>query len=70
MTMVVLELPPSDSCNILVSFESLYGIWDLLDSVKDAMTFPKQERDLLMFLASSKVSPTAPVLLTYTKAIK
>ena len=26
MTMVVLELPPSDSCRILVSFESRYGM--------------------------------------------
>ena len=64
MTMVVLEFPPRDSCRIRVSFESLYGMWLLLDSVNDAITFPKQERDLLMFFASSSVSPTAPVLLT------
>ena len=29
------------------------------------MTFPRAERDLLMFLASSKTVPSAPVLLTY-----
>jgi hypothetical protein len=28
MMIVVLALPPSDSCKILVSLESRYGMWD------------------------------------------
>lgn len=30
------------------------------------MTFPRADKDLLMFLASSSTAPSAPVLLTYT----
>lgn len=35
-----------------------------LPSARAAMTLPRAERDLLMFLASSRVEPSAPVLLT------
>lgn len=31
------------------------------------MTFPRADKDLLMFLASSSTAPSAPVLLTYSK---
>lgn len=34
----VIELPPSDSCNNRVNFESLYGTWVDLPSVKALMT--------------------------------
>ena len=35
-----------------------------LPSAKAEMTFPRADRDLLMFLASSNTAPSAPVLLT------
>lgn len=62
MTMVVLALPPSDSCKIRVNFESLYGMCDLFPSANAEITLPKAESDLLMFLASSSTVPSAPVL--------
>ena len=34
-------------------------------SAKAEMTFPKADNDLLMFLASSRTAPSAPVLLTW-----
>ena len=34
-------------------------------SAKAEMTFPKADSDLLMFLASSRTAPSAPVLLTW-----
>lgn len=61
MTIVVLALPPSDSCRIRVNLESLYGIWDLLPSAKAEITLPKADNDLLIFLASSSTVPSAPV---------
>jgi len=33
-------------------------------SAKAEMTFPRADKDLLMFLASSRTAPSAPVLLT------
>lgn len=33
-------------------------------SARAEMTFPRDDRDLLMFLASSSTAPSAPVLLT------
>ena len=35
-------------------------------SARAEMTFPRDDRDLLMFLASSSRAPSAPVLLTWT----
>lgn len=64
ITIVVLALPPSDSCRIRVNFESLYGIWDLLPSAKAEITLPNADKDLLIFLASSRTVPSAPVLET------
>ena len=57
----VFEFPPNDSDNILVSFDSLYGTWVAFLSVKATITFPRVVRLLLIFFASSKVYPTAPV---------
>lgn len=68
ITIVVLAFPPSDSCKIRVSLESLYGMCDLLPSAKADITFPKAESDLLIFLASSRTVPSAPVLDTYEHA--
>jgi hypothetical protein len=51
----VLELPPRDSCNNLVSFESLYGTCDALPSVRALMTPPRAARLLLIFWASVNV---------------
>ena len=58
----VFALPPRDSYNTLVNFESLYGIWVLFPSVKAVITIPNPVRDLLIIFASSKVYPVAPVL--------
>ena len=68
ITRHVYELPPSDSCNILVNFESLYGINDPLDllSVRAFITFPKADKDLFIILASSRVVPFASVFSTFS----
>ena len=62
MTKAVLELPPSDSYKICVSFESLYGIWTDLPSVSLLITIPNVVKLLLIFCASFKPSPVTPVL--------
>ncbi len=62
---VVRALPPSDSWRMRVSFESRYGMCDLLPSASAAITLPSADSDRLMFLASSNTVPSAPVLLTY-----
>lgn len=49
-----------------MSFESRYGICRDVPSVSELMTFPKAERDLLIFLASSRVCPVAPVFPTFS----
>lgn len=36
----------------------------MVPSASAEMTLPRAERDLLIFLASSKTAPSAPVLLT------
>ena len=64
MTIVVLALPPSDSCNILVNFESRYGICVLLPSANADITLPSADNDLLIFFASSNTVPSAPVFET------
>ena len=54
MTRQVDELPPSDSCRILVSFESRYGMkLFFFISVRAFITLPRAESDLLIILASS-----------------
>ena len=45
----VFELPPKDSYNILVNFESRYGTCYDLPSVKALITQPKAVKDLLIF---------------------
>ena len=52
--MVVLQFPPSESSSSLVSFESRKGmcVRGLL-SVRAEITFPRAERDWLIFFASS-----------------
>lgn len=62
ITIVVLAFPPSDSCKILVSLESRYGMCVLLPSANALITLPRADNDLLIFLASSKTVPSAPVL--------
>ena len=51
----------------LVSFESRYGICELLPSVKALMTIPSADKLLLIFLASSSVCPLAPVFPTFSE---
>ena len=78
---VVFALPPNDSCKILVNLLSLYGTcvdyWSekllrkrTLLSVNALMTFPSADRDLLIFLASSRFWPEAPVLPTFSEPAK
>ena len=54
---------PRLSCRTLVILLSLYGMW-LCPSDNEAITLPSDDRDLLIFLASSRVMPAACVLLT------
>ena len=49
--MTVLQLPPNESCNNLVSFESLNGINFFL-STKELIHFDKANKDLLIFAPS------------------
>lgn len=65
ITKVVLVLPPKDSCKILVNFESLKGTWPRFASVNAWIQFPNADKDWLIFLASSKVFPVAPVFPTF-----
>lgn len=64
--MEVQWLPHSESLRMRVSLESLYGICSEL-VVRLWITFPKQERERFIFLAYSRVSPVAPVLLTFSE---
>ena len=61
---VVIQLPPSESSNNRVNFESRYGIWDIFpfDSVKAFITLPRADRLLFIFLLSSSCLPLAPVI--------
>ena len=60
---VVLLLPPRLSLRSLVSLESLYGMWDdFLEML--LITLPRVERLWLIFLASSRASPSAKDLET------
>ena len=61
ITNVVLLLPPNDYCNILVSFESLYGICYFFYAVNAFITLPNALNDLFMFLAYYNCWPTTPV---------
>ena len=69
---VVLQFPPKLSSNNLVIFEFLYGIWILLlfKSVRDAITLPKAESEVLIFLHSSNLAPVAPVKLALSLPAK
>jgi len=58
---VVLEFPPRASLRSSVSFESRNGTWPL-PSVSALMTKPRAVRLRLIFCASLRVLPVAPVL--------
>lgn len=59
---MVLVLPPKESCNKRVSFESLYGMcWDFPSTNAD-MTLPRADNDKLILFASFNLSPVACVL--------
>lgn len=47
----VFEFPPKLYWRSRVSFESLYGMWDILESVSAVITLPKEERLLLICFA-------------------
>lgn len=79
---VVLVLPPNDSFNIWVSLESRKGTCVRFDFVKALMQFPRALSvttrsmkesylsDWLIFFASSRVSPVAPVFPTFSDPAK
>jgi hypothetical protein len=59
--MAVLLLPPNESLKIKVNLLSLYGTCLFLPSetsTRELITFPKDERDLLIIPASFNLSPT------------
>ena len=58
--MIVLVLPPNESCNSLVNLETLYGIW-VFPSTKDDITLPSVESDKLILTAYLNLSPYALV---------
>ena len=61
--MKVFELPPKESRNRFVSFESLYGMWFLCFSeAKAFITIPKVVNDLFMFPAYFSLSPVEAVI--------
>lgn len=51
--------PPRESWRILVSLDSLYGIWGVL-STRAVITLPSVSRDWLIFPASRALLSTAP----------
>eukprot|EP00123_Amoebidium_parasiticum_P014693 comp22602_c0_seq1/m.34666 comp22602_c0_seq1/g.34666 ORF comp22602_c0_seq1/g.34666 comp22602_c0_seq1/m.34666 type:complete len:333 (+) comp22602_c0_seq1:1550-2548(+) len=59
-------LPPRESCNSLVSFESLYGTWPplLASSPRALMTLPRASSPELIAMPSLARSPVAPVFLS------
>jgi len=60
----VRELPPSAGSRILVSLESLYGMWaPLVPSLSLEMTLPRMSRDLLIWPPSLRRTPSEPVKL-------
>lgn len=68
---VVRELPPSESCKILVNFESLYGMnVSSLPSVRADMTLPKADRPLLIEMPSYICLPLAPVFFIRSEPAK
>lgn len=54
----------NESFKILVNFEFRYGIWSD-PFVKECITFPRQERDKLIFFVYSRVWPLTPLFLTF-----
>lgn len=57
---IVFELPPKESLNKHVSFESLYGMWTPdFPLANTLITIPNVDRDLLIFEASFSLSPEA-----------
>ncbi len=60
----MLVYPESESFNILVSLEFLYGTCSEFD-VNAWITFPKHDKDKLIFLAYSNVCPFTPDFLTF-----
>ena len=61
--MRVLLLPPRQFCRRCVSLEFLYGTWEFFWA-RAMMTFPRLDRDLLMFWASVSLIPSLPLSLT------
>ena len=60
--MRVFVLPPSESWRSRVSLESLYGMCFDFPSTRAEITLPSAERERLIFVASFKRSPVAPVI--------
>ena len=59
------EVEVSESLRILVSFELRYGTWSA-PVVSALTTFPRLERERLIFLVYSRVIPLTPLLRTFS----
>ena len=70
LTITVLAFPPKESCSRRVSLEFLYGIWVLLPSTNAEITFPKVDSDKLIFVASFRRTPVAPVFACLSEPYK
>ena len=70
-SIVVRELPPNEFYKILVSFESLYGMWSCFSfDVNADITYPKAKRLLFIFIPSFIVYPYAPVFFIFSEPAK
>ena len=60
--MTVRLLPPRESLKMKVSLLSRYGTWRLLPSersTRELMTFPRADKDKLIYVASLSLAPVA-----------
>lgn len=62
---LVRQFPTKDSCNSLVSLDSRKGTCSC-PFIKALIVFPRQDRERLIFLASSSDSPSALLLYTFS----
>ena len=70
-SIVVRELPPKEFYKILVSLESLYGMWSYFSfEVNADITCPKAKRLLFIFIPSFIIFPSAPVFFIFSEPAK
>lgn len=67
--MIVLEFPPKESANNLVSLESLYGIW-LEFLTNKFITFIRLVKERFIFIPSCNASPVVFVYFVFSDPAK